>query len=78
MATAWGGGDRTAPSAAAGGARGDGFQAVALSLSERNGRAAPSRGLLDPEPARPAARRLADAPRRPRLQQVAEATQRRR
>ena len=79
MATAWGGGDRTAPSATpAAGAVGDGFQAVALSLSQRNGRAAPSRGLLDPEPARPAARRLADAPRRPRLQQVAEATQRRR
>ncbi len=73
VAAAWGG-DR-APSTAAG----QGFQTVALSLSQWAGRAAAAdRGLLDPVPARPAAaRRTATGAARPRLQQVAEAPRRR-
>ena len=76
MAGAWGGGARglSAPAAA-----GDGFQAVALSLSQRAGRAAVAgRGLLDPVPVQiAAAPRRIDKPR-PRLQERAEATPRRR
>lgn len=74
MVAAWGG-DRAPSSAPPAGAAGDGFQAVALSLSQRGGRATAGRGLLDPAPLQPAARR-ADASR-PRLQQVAEAPRRR-
>lgn len=70
MAAAWGS-DRAPESAPT--AAGDGFQAVALSLSQRAGRAAAGRGLLDPVPA---TARRADPPRA-RLQQVAEAPRRR-
>lgn len=72
MAAAWSG-DRAPSSAPA--AAGDGFQAVALGLAQRGGRASVGRGLLDPVPPQPAARR-AEAPRA-RLQQVAEAPRRR-
>ncbi len=74
MAAAWGGGQASsAPTAA--GAAGGGFQAVALSLSQRQGLAAAGRGRLDPVPVQTVARR-AVAPR-PRFQELAEAPRRR-
>ena len=81
MAAAWGNGGQASPTPAAivaGAAGRDGFQAVALGLPQRGGRATGDRGLLDPAPAQTVATRRADAaPRRPRLQQVAEAPRRR-
>lgn len=71
VVAAWGGGDRASSVPATG----DGFQAVALSLSQRGGRGAADRGLLDPVPVQPATRRAGAA--RARLQQVAEAPRRR-
>ena len=75
MAGAWSGGERGSPAAA-----GDGFQAVALSLSQRGGRPAAGRGLLDPVlPVQPVvAARRGGAPPRPRLQELAEAPPQRR
>lgn len=78
MFEAWGGsGGRATPAPAA---SGNGFQAVALGLSQRGGRAAAvaGRGLLDPVPAEIAVARRADRAARPRLEEVAEAAPRRR
>jgi hypothetical protein len=75
MFEAWGG-VRTSPVPAA---SADGFQAVAMSLSQRGTRpAAAGRGLLDPVPAGIAVARHADKRQRPHLQEVAEAAPRRR
>jgi hypothetical protein len=72
MIDSWGGGRRTPSSAA-----GDGFQTVALSLSQRGGgnraAAAAGRGLLDPVPIEIAVARRADKAARPRPQELAEA-----
>lgn len=77
MLEAWGGGGaRTPPPAAPA----NGFQAVALGLSQRGARSAAvaGRGLLDPVPAEIAVARRADRAARPRLQEVAEAAPQRR
>ena len=73
MFEAWGGGSGRASPAPA--APGNGFQAVALGLSQRGGRAAAvaGRGLLDPVPAEIAVARRADRAARPRFEEVAEA-----
>lgn len=72
MFEAWGGGGRSSPAPAA---PDNGFQAMALGLSQRGGRAAVAgRGLLDPVPAEIAVARRADRAARPRPQEVAEAT----
>lgn len=72
MIDSWGGGRRTPSSAA-----GDGFQTVALSLSQRGGgnraAAAAGRGLLDPVPIEIAVARRADKAARPRPQELAAA-----
>lgn len=72
MADAWGVGERRS-SPATPATESDGFQAVALSLSQRSGRPAAGRGLLDPVPVQVAAARRPEKPRA-RLQEVAEAT----
>jgi hypothetical protein len=73
MFEAWGGGSGGGASSAPA-APGNGFQAVALGLSQRGGRVATAgRGLLDPVPAEIAVARRADRAARPRFEEVAEA-----